>query len=581
MKALICFSESAYQSVKLVDDCLFLLVFSKVKAIKDDSQHIYIPIEPIDSAECVQQYTESVLEPDLEIFNSFLNNGYYYGVATIAGVCAYINSVLAGQHITSVELHGAPNGKYMPIYFTAWGESSKSILTSGDCFYEYVAQSLVGLYEIKLMDSGFVSKLLRRSKRILRFILVPLICFVYSIRKLRLNRQKHSQSPLSKTIEPDTYFIVRTQHQLNVAKNVIASLNLKPENVVLVEMEGLSSVGLADNLKNSGYKVVSPYAGLSGLFLSLVSLLRAYWWIVRIRMTTKIGSFSFGNVEYRLKDIMLDAVIQPQIFIYEALMARLSRTIAEGLQSRVFSFEQVSPQAYFDCKALHKVADLYYVKSTLIQAINIPCISWGKRFFVNDKSELNLGDCSYLNGSSVIYNGSPKYSAILDLKKTLPKRLKRVLFTTQPHEPDVNSLIIEALLKAGTRQGFETIVRKHPRDKGSYRNASGQGLVFDSNTDLYQQLADADLVVARTSTVLEECIYIGVPYLSCILSEKDSAYSAEYLNPVSGLVLIQAEQLCIELEAYDTIVSRYKLFRKKYLADFQHFYLKNSDNSTG
>lgn len=580
MKALICFSESAYQRAKSMENCLFLLVFSKVDSIEDNLQHIYIPIEPIDSAKCVQLYTECVVDFDSEVLNSFLNNGYYYGAATIAGVCNSIQDVLLEKAVTKVELYGNSNGKYMPTYFTAWGESSKNILTSGDCFYEYVAQSLADSYDPKRIGSGSsANSIFSKFKRFLRFFFVPLICFIYSVRKLRRNDQWHSKNDLLNTVESKNYFLIRTQHQLNVAKNIITSLELKFEDVVLVEMESLSSDGLIDQLQNSGYRVISPYAGFSGLILSVVSLLKAYYWIARIQMNAIKGKFAFQGVEYRLKDIMVDAAIQPQIFIYKALIDRISRSMESGLRPRVFSFEQVSPQAYFDGRTLDNTTDLFFVKSTLIQGINIPCICWGKRFLVNNRNELNLADYSYLNGDSVAYNGSPKYSAIFGLKQSLSKGVKHVLFATQPHEPDVNRLIIDTLVKAGAQQGFVTVVRKHPRDKENYQSGNSQQLIFDCNVDLYQQLAGADLVIARTSTILEECIYIGVPYLSCIFSEKDRAYSAEYLDPASGLVLSSAEQLAIELEAYNIVVSRFKLWRDEYLINFQRFSLEKINNS--
>ncbi len=580
MKALICFSKSAYQSVKSMDSCIFLLVFSKADAIEEDSQHIYIPIEPIDSAECVQLYTECVVNSGSEILNSFLNNGYYYGAATIAGVCNNIHKVLSEKLVTGVDLCAGPSEKYMPVYFTAWGESSKNILTSGNCFYPYVKQSLAGSYKHKCIEgSRFIHSLQSKSKRFLRFLFIPLLCCIYSLRKLRRNSQWLSNNDLLKITKPKSYFIIRTQHQLNVAKNIIASLDLKPENVILVELESLSSAGLLAQLKKSGYKVISPYAGFSGLLLSVASLFKAYYWITLIQVNAMKGAFTFQGVDYRLKDIMTDAAIQPQVFIYKALIARLSRSLESGVRSRVFSFEQVSPQAYLDNRVLDEITDLFFVKSTLIQTINIPCICWGRRFLVNNKNELDLGDCSYLNGDSVIYNGSPKYSAILGLKKSLPKSVKQVLFATQPHEPDVNRLIIDTLVKAGAQLGFVTIVRKHPRDKEHYQYSHSQQLIFDCSIDLYQQLANADLVISRTSTILEECIYIGVPYLSCIFSEKDRAYSAVYLDPVSGLVLSCAGQLATELEAYDKVFSRFKLWRDKYLINFQRFSLEKINNS--
>jgi hypothetical protein len=579
MKALICFSESAYQKAKTTEQCLFLLVFSKVDSIEDNSQHVYIPIEPIDSAECVQAYTECVVKSGSDVLNSFLNNGYYYGAATIAGVCSNIKGVLLASFITSVELHGDSCDEYLPTYFTAWGESSKNILTSGDCFYKYVAQSLADSFGLRLIKNAGVGQSVKsKFKKILRFLLVPLVCFIYSLRKLRFNINRYSKNDVLDKNKSKSYFIIRTQHQLNVAQNIITSLELKQENVVMVELESLSSLDLIDQLQKSGYRVISPYSGLSGMVLSVVSLLKAYYWIARIQSNTLKGKFEFEGVKYRLKSIMVDAAIQPQVFIYQALIYRFSRFIESTERPRVFSFEQVSPQAYFDNQFLDDVSDLFFVKSTLIQAINIPCICWGNRFLVNNINELSLGEYSYLNGSSVIYNGSPKYSAILGLKQSLSKSINQVLFATQPHEPYVNRLIIDSLVKAGVQQGFVTVVRKHPRDKQDYHCGNSRQLIFDRSVDLYHQLAAADLVIARTSTILEECIYIGVPYLSCIFSEKDRAYSADYLEPTSGLVVNSSEQLTNELEAYDIIISRFKLWRNKYLIKFKRFSLEKINN---
>lgn len=559
---MICFSEIAYKKACAERKGLFLLVFSKVEGITEDSNHIYIPIEPVNDKKCTELFTDSVMA--LNGDKSFINNAYYYGVATIEGVCSSIKGILERYSVKTVEIYGGTTGKYIPVYFTGWGESSKNILTSPNCFYEYVAESLESKYEVVRVkvDGSFLS----HAKRLIRIFLVPLICFFLSLRKLSIKRRGIKSSSLVLN-----YFIVRTQHQYSVAKNVISSLNLDPNSVVLVEIEGLASSRLTTKLQESDYQIFSPYSGLNGLLLAFTSLLRSYYELFKV---SRIKSeFVYNGVSYQLRNILIDGAIQPQVYIYEKLVSLLALKISERGGGRVFSFEQVSPQAYFDHKELDGVSSLSFIKSTLIQEIHMPCISWGRHFLVNDSSELSLQNYSVLNNQSITYSGSPKYTAILDLKKDTQKHMKQVLFATQPHEPEVNRSIVQALIEQGKKQSFEVVVRKHPRDREAYQFDAGLGVVFDSNSSLYQQLADSDLVISRTSTILEECIYIGVPYLSCLFSEKDRSYIAEYLSPTSGLVLNNLDKLLIELEDYDSLVRKYRKWREDYLIGFKPFTL--------
>lgn len=570
LNAIICFSEQAYKSANKSPSDVFILVFSKSKSIEEDSRHIYIPIEPCADNELVQMYTDEALSCNNSLVNSSLNNSYYYGVATVAFVCERVHQILSNIDPTKVYLRGNPRSKYIPIYFTAWGESSKNLFTSAECLYQYVEEKISNDFVIIQQNRSFVSTLISRTSQYIRFLIVPLVCFVFSLKKWR-------RKSISKTLhhQTTTLFIVRTSHQFNVAKNIIASLPLTKKNVLFIEIESLSSTKLLNSIQKSGYSVLSPHSGIVGLFNSFYSLFRSYVKMIATAFYLRDKGFFYKGVTYNLRDFFLDSCIQSQILMYEKqltlLNSRISSTKADDVQ--VYSFEQVSPQAYFDHKVLRKAAQVTFVKSTLIQEIPMPCISWGDRFLVNDKSELALKRCSYLNSCSILYSGSPKYSAIYNLKKNTASKLGSILFATQPHEGEVNQAIIDTLVKVGKELGFVTIVRKHPRDMNEYFLTESEHLIFNTETELYRQLAKSDLVVSRTSTILEECIYIGVPYISCLFSSKDKAYSAGYLEPESGLITSDSSQLEQALSEYSELKKNFESWRRKYLCDFKKFSL--------
>jgi hypothetical protein len=566
LNAIICFSEHAYRNAYRNQNDVFILVFSKLESINEDSTHIYVPMEPCSDKKLVEVFTKMALSSNSSVVNSSLNNSYYYGVATVASVCEKIHQILSNISPGKVILCGDPNSKYIPIYFTAWGESSKNLFTTSDCLYHYVKERISNDFIVNHKGTSFLSTFLSRARKYIRILVVPIVCFIYSLKKCR----RHPLFVTTPT-HKKTFFIVRTGHQFNVARNIITSLSLRKEDVLFVEIESLSSTGLLNSIMELGYSVLSPHSGMRGLVNSVLSFVCSYAKMITLGFYLRGKEFSYKGVRYSLRDFFLDSCIQPQILMYEKQLVPVKCQISKVNSSQVFSFEQVSPQAYFDHKVLGEVAQVSFIKSTLIQEIQMPCISWGERFLVNDKSELALKDCSFLNSGSILYSGSPKYSAIYNLKKNNASKLGSVLFATQPHESEVNQMIIETLVNAGKKLGFVTVVRKHPRDMKEYSLTENQHLVFSTEAELYHQLAKSDLVVSRTSTILEECIYIGVPYLSCLFSSKDRAYSAGYLEPESGLITNDSSQLEQALSEYNQLKKDFKAWRQQYLRDFKKF----------
>lgn len=573
MEAIVCFSEEDYKKAKKDRSGFFLLVFSSIDTIKETERTVYVPLEPINDPDLVGQYVNEVMKLENELLLASLNNTYYYGVATLVGICRFIRKELSQLDISTVYLYGVSTHRYVPSLYTAWGESSKNLLASTNCFAKYVYEGLTNDYDVIDATCINVLSILRETTlRYMRLLVTPIILTALSIKKLRFKSPSLDNSDIK-----ISYFIIRNRHQLNNAKSVIKALKLDINNVVIVEIEALSSTGLLNEIRMSGYKYLSPHVGCSGLLNTIFSLFLSYCNVAKFMFFDSIGFFHIANgrISIRIKDIALDSFIQPQVLLYKKQLFNFQKLLRKRLaQGNVFSFEQVSPQAYLDNLLLSEHSDLYFLKSTLIQNVSIPCICWGECFYVNDEAELSLKDYTYLNKSAVTYNGSPKYSALYGIKAKYSPQLGKIVFATQPHEASINQNIIDVLIRMKDELGFKVIVRKHPRDEVIYKLGCGYDILFDNNSDLYSQLADADIVVSRTSTILEECIYIGVPYISCLYSAKDRMYSAKYVSSNSNLVVTDVDTFISKLVDYSGTVKCFITWRHEYLKNFRAFSFK-------
>lgn len=272
-----------------------------------------------------------------------------------------------------------------------------------------------------------------------------------------------------------------------------------------------------------------------------------------------------------LRGILVDAWVQPHLLAYRWCLKKILCSLSLSSGGTTFvSFEQVSPQAIIEndvCKVLG--LKTIGVKTTSIQSITHPIVSPFDMFLVNDQSEeVMYKDCSVLNKSAIHYIGSPKYSALIKMRSSRQEPSGIFVYATQPHESDSNQVIVSTLAQHAVASGKRLIIRPHPRDEGNYNSFLCSNVVLDSNTRLYELIAGADLLVSRTSTVLEEALYIGTPYLSCCLSEKDRSFCAAYLDPKSGLVVKSLESLSQRLNDLSGVGELFLKFRQSFLEDF-------------
>ncbi len=94
---------------------------------------------------------------------------------------------------------------------------------------------------------------------------------------------------------------------------------------------------------------------------------------------------------------------------------------------------------------------------------------------------------------------------------------KRIMFATQPYGEEDNYKIIRNLLRLAGNSS-QIVIRRHPRDKIDYQIKYPE-VAYDDIADAIESIACSRLVVSKTSTILQDCYNLNVPYLSVLFDE--------------------------------------------------------------
>jgi hypothetical protein len=72
------------------------------------------------------------------------------------------------------------------------------------------------------------------------------------------------------------------------------------------------------------------------------------------------------------------------------------------------------------------------------------------------------------------------------------------------------------------------------------------------------------VVISRISSVLQESLFIGTPYLACLLNPKDKSVISDCIDFDSYLTCFSIEELIHKIERFDLLVKKFYEFRKEF-----------------
>lgn len=182
-----------------------------------------------------------------------------------------------------------------------------------------------------------------------------------------------------------------------------------------------------------------------------------------------------------------------------------------------------------------KIIDRYgflekkYCKKYGIQLINIPHgIEYGFKmpnglvgniFYATSKNAADLFNQQY-STNRFIFNNSIQQKTLCR-NYSADSKYKKVVFFTEAHEPEVNSLIIEELISTG----IDLIVKPHPKEHLSFYDKFKNKIKIELSFDY---AITNSICIARRSSVLIEAIYNHSVPCAIITNISDGAIFENY-----------------------------------------------------
>lgn len=555
--------KSTFERAKVSD--VILIIGSLSEKFTSEAMVLNCSIEPKDDIGLAHKFNIFWSENSDLINYSHLNNTYYFGVASLLNILDYINLIISQYSISIIELLGYHDKKYIPLYATSWGESSKAAFINVS---EFINPFIIDAFSDKVKIESSKPKLISFIRFTARIFSITTLTTLRQLVKVRLRNKKNN-----KEINIKYLCVIRSKHQLSNFKNIFSKVQ---GDCLILESEMLSSNELLRQINKTNLNYTSLFDGPSAVLILFKSYIVCLFKLLTLCLNKK--KIVIERKDYSLcipyQSIAIDTYIQPALVSYEKLLEKKIKSL-DNKPERLISFEQVSPQAFIESKVANKLnIPSVGIKTTLIQPIAIPLIGPFDKFLVNTGVELDDAKAnSVARDDHIKFEGNVKNTRLFErFRSKKVTKLNCILYASQPHLIEDNLTIIDSLLDTVSGSNINIKIRPHPRDKTLYDKYNNEPCITISyDEELASLILDSDLLISRTSTVLEESIYLGTPFISCCLSDKDRSYNARYINKQSILYCEEIDILKSRVNDYMNIKKYFNIFRKDYLVGYKEF----------
>lgn len=182
-------------------------------------------------------------------------------------------------------------------------------------------------------------------------------------------------------------------------------------------------------------------------------------------------------------------------------------------KSSVISFEMCGRHSQFHQKLCSdRLIPLHRIQVATIVPRHVKKLTFYGKLWAFDKfcyDELNSFFSNQISFDNYI-------SPIIE-QKNIDYSSKRILFATQPYGIADNFKIINILLSI-LDPTYNLVVRRHPRDFSDYQSFSHR-IYYDDIDSHIDSIVNSGLVVSKTSTILNECYNLNIPYISVLFDD--------------------------------------------------------------
>lgn len=256
---------------------------------------------------------------------------------------------------------------------------------------------------------------------------------------------------------------------------------------------------------------------------------------------------------------------------------------------RVVSFSMKGRYSYFEhiaCKK--KGCEHIIVQTANLTSFPSAIFPLSNYFYANSMTSLEvIKNNGLTTNGTVSYEGCPEHLKKYDLSSD--DFIKRITFFTQPYDIETNILIINVMLDWCFINKVDFILKLHPRDSeknyGDILEHNKNKIILDNNRYSYDAIRKTDLVVSRTSGVLDEALAEGVPFISCLFTHYDRKIGSGLIKTIldNKHMATKPEQLTFLLNNISLVRKRceniqFKIFLGKDINNLTNYIIGYSDD---
>lgn len=425
------------------------------------------------------------------------NNIYNYYFQIVENIKKDILDKVAGR---KVEFFIENYFFYPTIYFTGIKEqSSFPLFLTGSCFGESIFTSFQnsGLSIRKKGKKKGKFQTLLRNRLLALCIYLKLLHSIFAIKNNFSLKQLRNYT--GKVI------LARNLHQYREAKKVQA---LTESEVLL--LPSLHSVGKEHSDCHSLKK--------TDLFFELVNSFKE-----------SCCKPSYDDTNSVIEVLEANSSLLPNYLFYKRLLKVVDNQLSRDTE--IISLEQLSPQAVSESEILGSTRACVGIQTTLIELKSYYLLSPFRRFLLSDSaSEKFFSKLGYVNAK---YDGSINYSYIK--KQFTKRRPEKITVLTQAYNTVEFKRYLEQVLEilriSPNYIDVPVQILVHPREAASdynyllsnYKNLE----LVDSDHTLLKRISESIFVITRTTSLIQECVYMNVPVFSLLLNDSDIGLAAK------------------------------------------------------
>jgi len=552
----------------------------------DDS--IYIDLKNIDLFE--DEYNLSSFSDKFAdiIHNEFkdtvytisINDIYFHLLKKIYMLIEYINKILNSNVIEKIVLFGGNEKfRYLPFYFSESIEDGKKFLHKTHWFYNKILfdtfNQKVKISFIK-KDNLFKLNIIKKVRQFSLFYITSFFIIVKHIKQIFNFSKKINLKRNINTIIP-----IRTIHQARFVFPLLREM--KKDSFIVLFYEGLRAKNVYEFLaENKDIKIYSFYT-CKNFIKTLYFIFKEFFILLKFnRMNKKNLTIKLNDISLILpkEEFFLETHTIPYFRLYENFLSDFFKEHLINAQT-ILSTEMMGKEAFIESSVAKKNnIELIQFQTAMFEPKPLPIFPIGDKFLANSlNNKKSLSTIGSIKNGKVDFLGLFRFSNILEnnLLK-FDKKIKKILYATQPHELESNKSILynlnDYILKYN--KSVKIIVKLHPRDnkKNYYDFTDNQNfeIISKIDVDLDSLILDVDVVISRFSTILQESLILGTPYIACLFSDLDKKIENDYLY--DKLTVSTFDDLFKELSNLENLINKFKNCREKYFNDNQ---IKNAN----